>query len=346
MTASATLGAPAAPPPPPRRRRVLPIILSLLVVVVGLVIAFLPATTKKANGEIFAETADEASPNGFTPSIANPMPAPASNLPPPPVPLTSKATPKVAGTVPGLYGGVQDAASCNADALVTYLDQSPDRRSAFASALDIGAGDVRPYVTGLISVVLRVDTRITEFGFAANRAVPRQAVLQSGTSVLVDKAGVPRVRCSSGNPLAEPRAVSGSPRYRGPQWSGFRPGGGVVVARTPPATAIIIIDLRNGIIIVRAGPGAGDITLVDFPRVLRQGQRATVTGRDWPPGTAITITFDTPPVTLGTTNAGGDGSFATTVTIPRDAPPGLHTITMSGGGAQSPMQVYVVGRAA
>lgn len=48
-------------------------------------------------------------------------------------------------------------------------------------------------------------------------------MLQTGTAVLVDNHGVPRVRCACGNPLTPPVEVQGNARLTGPRWTGFQP---------------------------------------------------------------------------------------------------------------------------
>ena len=60
------------------------------------------------------------------------------------------------------------------------------------------------YIRELRPVTLTRDTRVTNHSFVDGRAVAFQSILQAGTAVLVDKDGVPVVRCRCGNPLLEP----------------------------------------------------------------------------------------------------------------------------------------------
>lgn len=54
----------------------------------------------------------------------------------------------------------------------------------------------------------RADTRVTNHGFADGRATEIQSILQAGTAVFVDDTGLPVVKCSCGNPLGRPAALS------------------------------------------------------------------------------------------------------------------------------------------
>ncbi len=123
----------------------------------------------------------------------------------------------VAGTSPGLYGGTGDISRCDADALVGFLDENPDKAEAWAGAVDIDAGEIADYVGTLEPLVLLHDTRVTNHGFSGGRATPHQSVLQAGTAVLADSTGVPRTRCACGNPLAPPE-VTDSEETAGPSW--------------------------------------------------------------------------------------------------------------------------------
>ncbi len=99
------------------------------------------------------------------------------------------------------------------------------------------------FVGGLTGVVLRGDTRVTDHGFVTDHPSIYQALLQTGSAVLVDHFGVPRVRCLSGDPLTPPVAVTITPRYVGAHWQGFAPGAvTVVAAASRPITAFVLTD--------------------------------------------------------------------------------------------------------
>jgi len=52
-----------------------------------------------------------------------------------------------------------------------------------------------------------------------------------------------------------------------------------------------------------------------LPVLLRPADPVNVTGRGFPPGTVVTVRYDTPAVVLGTTTADGGGNISTTVAI-------------------------------
>jgi hypothetical protein len=326
------------------------LILAVILLVVGVAV-FLGSRGGKAAAaaEIFLESSDSPGTSTFTPSIAA---APAAKQAPTatttPAPSASGLT-KAAGGAPGLYGGQRDVPSCNAAALISYLEANPDRARPWAAALGINAADVRAYVNTLTPALLRVDTRITDYGFANGKAVPRQSILQAGTAVLLDRTAFPRVRCQSGNPLGEPQAVSSSPVYTNPPWTGFSPTTVIIVTPAPTTVVIVLVDVTTGAIFVRI---PGSLVLIDIDRppdgivlvIVEPGGPARITGANWPPGTPVTITFDNPAVLLGTATADGAGNIAADVTIPLEAAPGVHTVTIAGGGFSVPQAVYVIPR--
>ena len=168
---------------------------------------------------------------------------------------TLAATPQVEGNQPGLYGGTQDQQTCDPAALVAFLEQDPDKAAAWASVLDITPAGIADYVATLTPVVLRVDTRVTNHGYANGVATPRQAVLQAGTAVLVDNTGAPRVRCSCGNPLLEPEPLGGTlptalaantVTLVGQPWPGWNPQQVVVVNANLVINQFIVWNLTDG----------------------------------------------------------------------------------------------------
>ena len=122
----------------------------------------------------------------------------------------------VGGATLGLYGGTRSQV-CNTEVMATFFDAHPDRAAAWARAQGIAVSQIRPFLRSLTPVVLRTDTAVTNHGFRNGTANAYQAVLQSGTAVLVDEHGVPRVRCACGNPLDQPTA-RGHIRFTGQPW--------------------------------------------------------------------------------------------------------------------------------
>ena len=83
-------------------------------------------------------------------------------------------------------------------------------------------GQGHPLVPQTLSpVVLTQDTRVTDHGFDSGQPRPFQSVLQTGTAVLIDDRGVPRVRCACGNPLAEPQSAT-KQEFTGAAWKTFK----------------------------------------------------------------------------------------------------------------------------
>jgi uncharacterized protein DUF6777 len=287
---------PSGPPPGPpsgpggqrsddeRRRRAL-----LVAGIIGLVVVILLAVVfisrgsddgtdpvAAGSGEIFLEPAAEPGADPFTNSAAEPAPsstvplaepvslapnvtAPKLDAPATTAPDGRTGTKSFAGGTPGLYGGTRDKASCDKEKMVSFLQANPAKASAWADAQGIGVDEVPAFIRGLTPVVLRGDTRVTNHGFAGGRATARQSVLEAGTAVLVDQYGEPRAKCACGNPLLPPRAVPTAPRYTGPKWPKFTPGGvTVVIKNTTIIKNITIIDITTGTPFGRpTGPNPG-----------------------------------------------------------------------------------------
>ena len=154
------------------------------------------------------------------PADSGPPPAPA------PPPNSEPGTiPSVDGSEPGVFGGTMNQTTCDAEGLITFLGQDPDRAGAWAGVVKIAADDIPAFIRDLTPVLLRADTRVTDHRYVDGSVAPRQAVLEQGTAVLVNKFGEPTVRCYSGNPLLAPIATPVAPRYVGPAELQSRPPG-------------------------------------------------------------------------------------------------------------------------
>ncbi|MFF3849159.1 DUF6777 domain-containing protein [Streptomyces sp. NPDC002328] len=191
-------------------------------------------------GEVFLQAAGGTGPDPFTESTATDSSVPPTTTAS--VTAFDTATPSanalrgVDGATPGLYGGTRSVAACDVEKQITALQAQPAKNSAFASVAGVGPGAVPAYLRSLTPVKLRMDTRVTNHGYRDGAATPYQAVLQSGTAVLVDAHGVPRVRCACGNPLTPPVAQRTTPRTTGEPWPGYRAANVVVI--TPSATVV------------------------------------------------------------------------------------------------------------
>lgn len=226
-----------------------------VVVVVALVAGFviLSGDDEAAAAEVFLEPATSIGEDPFTDSVAegsgpvvpeDAADAADENPPASAVQATSAAT-------PGLYGGTRDAASCNRRQLVEFLQVNREKGAAWAGVLGIQVGEIETYVQELTPVTLINDVRVTNHGYSSGRATVIQSVLQSGTAVLVDKFGTPRVRCSCGNPLKPPVAV-GKPVYTGPRWQWWNPGHVTVISTTTVIIdTFVLTDIPSGTIFTR-----------------------------------------------------------------------------------------------
>jgi hypothetical protein len=112
--------------------------------------------------------------------------------------------------------------------------------------VDVRVSGIRDYMATLTDVVLQRDTRVTNHRFVAGAAKPIQSILEAGTAVLVDRFGVPKVRCKCGNPLAAPAPVRGTPAYSGTAWKGFDPTNVVEVVARKAIDTFVLVDLRTG----------------------------------------------------------------------------------------------------
>ncbi|WP_367325407.1 DUF6777 domain-containing protein [Streptomyces sp. HUAS ZL42] len=195
-------------------------------------------------GEVFLQAAGKSGPDPFTPSTATDNTAP----PVSPSATATESAPanavrSVGGGTAGLYGGSQRVSSCDVEKQVKYMQAAPSKSKAFASVAGVDTAQVPSYLRSLTPVQLRMDTRVTNHGYNDGTATGYQAVLQTGTAVLVDGHGVPRVRCACGNPLTPPVAQQGTPKPKGDTWASYRSSNVVVVS--PSVTVINVFVLYD-----------------------------------------------------------------------------------------------------
>lgn len=143
-----------------------------------------------------------------------------AGLSPPPGATAAGGPPTYQGSLPGLYGGTLNYATCDAAKLVSFLQANPGKVAAWAGVLGIPTTQIGAYVSHLTPVLLRTDTRVTNHGYANGHATTLQSVLQAGTAVFVDRYGQPVVKCYCGNPLTPPTLYQ-APVYVGPRWTTF-----------------------------------------------------------------------------------------------------------------------------
>lgn len=147
------------------------------------------------------------------------------------------------GDSPGLYGRADGA--CDPDALAVAL-RAAGRDTVWARAQGRADGDAAAVLAALTPLVLRVDVLVDEHGWVGSADRTHRAVLQAGSAVLVDDRGVPRVRCTGGNPLAPPAAALGDD-VTGTPWRWFA--ASTVATVTPadrPLAGFAVVDLETG----------------------------------------------------------------------------------------------------
>ena len=153
----------------------------------------------------------------------------------------------VAGNTPGLFGGTQNS-SCDQDQISRFLQSHPDKGAAWAEAEGISTSDIPTYLHQLTPVLLRADSYITNHGFRDGELTSYPAVLQSGTAVLVDGYGTPRVKCYCGNPISAPPRHQPT-HFEGRPWSRFAP---VTVIVIQPAPVVVqnltVINIQNNVV--------------------------------------------------------------------------------------------------
>lgn len=241
-----------------------------------------------ARGELFLEPVADPGPDAFMSSVAaQPLasvtPLPVEHPPPPATGDTAAAEQDTDGddagvtqvtgveaTRPGLYGGTRDNSSCDVERMINFLETNTAQAQAFADVQGIDPQTLPTYLRGLTPVVLRADTLVINHGFSDGRATPRQSVLQTGTAVLVDGFGIPRVRCGCGNPLLPPQAPTANPTLTGSTWTGFDVNQIITVVNTTNINIdkFVIIDLNTNEPFEREPglppDGPDDTTITDF----------------------------------------------------------------------------------
>lgn len=107
------------------------------------------------------------------------------------------------GDTPGLYGGSKQPTLCDVVRLREFLTDPANERKAqaWAAALSITTAEIPGYLDRLTPVLLRHDTLVQNHDYKKGKAVPFNALLQTGIAILVDAEGLPAVKCSCGNPL-------------------------------------------------------------------------------------------------------------------------------------------------
>ncbi|MFD7613695.1 DUF6777 domain-containing protein [Streptomyces sp. NPDC059828] len=221
----------------------------------------------EARQQVQLQPASELGPDPFTPSTATlagaagPPSSPRAAASASPAPGSSQlgAVRTVLGSTPGLYGGTRSIASCDVEQQIRFLTADANKGRAFAHGAGVSQEDLPEFLRGLTPVVLRADARVTGHSYRAGSAQRFQSVLQSGTAVLVDEHGSPRVRCASGSPLASPVIESGATEEQGREWPGYDPDRVVVITRSADVIkTLVIADVAGNAWLARSSGTDGE----------------------------------------------------------------------------------------
>jgi hypothetical protein len=202
--------------------------------------------TPIGEGEVLLEPINAPVPNQFTErTTTGTEPTVQTAAMPAGVPARATSGGQVNGNAPGLYGGTGNVAVCDRDQLIAFLEANPAKARAFAGVLGITSSQIRDYVNSLTPVVLTTDTLVLNHGYSNGKATPRNAVLQAGTAVLIDKYGIPRVKCNCGNPLLPP-TITKAARIRGTRWPGFQTTKVTKVTSAEVVNIFVIVNVTTG----------------------------------------------------------------------------------------------------
>jgi hypothetical protein len=107
--------------------------------------------------------------------------------------------PRSAVGVPLLPGdGVE---ICDLDEMIEQFESDREIAEAFASVHGIAATSIGEYLRSLTAGYVLDTVDVISYGFSGGFAQPYDTTLVAGTAMLVDRDGLPRVRCRCANPL-------------------------------------------------------------------------------------------------------------------------------------------------
>ncbi|WP_328883140.1 DUF6777 domain-containing protein [Streptomyces sp. NBC_00299] len=156
------------------------------------------------------------------------------------------------GDTPGLYGGSKQPTICDVVRLEEFLTDPANERKAqaWAAALSISAAEIPGYLGRLTAVLLRHDTLVKNHDYKKGKAVPFNALLQTGIAILVDERGLPAVKCSCGNPLRPFEGDTTRIRVefddRNEEWKGYEKSSVVAVRpATRKVEQLALVDVQE-----------------------------------------------------------------------------------------------------
>jgi hypothetical protein len=172
------------------------------------------------------------------------------------------------GTSPGAYGAIERGDVCDVGGIAAQLAVDDRSALAWATAYGIDTAEIPAVLESLTPVVLLRDTVVTDHGYFGSRVAARLAILQRGTTVLIDELGRPAVRCMSGSPLRSAPPLPSGVVVEGEGWRGFSlERVQTVPAAIRPASTFTLIDVETGLPLVRAAGVNGALTSLAGPLV-------------------------------------------------------------------------------
>ncbi|MGW1754608.1 DUF6777 domain-containing protein [Streptomyces mirabilis] len=166
-----------------------------------------------------------------------------------PAPAPDPSAAPGTGTGTGVWGGTTQPGTCAVAKLKKFLTDPKNSAKAqeWARVLQINTDQIPSYIDQLTPVVLRHDTLVTNHDYKNGKAVSYAALLQAGIAILVDRQGLPAVKCSCGNPLLpfEGKASKTDVRFDhgNKKWADYRQDRVVVVQPPPGAQEIHKLQL-------------------------------------------------------------------------------------------------------
>lgn len=171
-------------------------------------------------------------------------------------------SPKVVSAATTTAYASASTAPCDVEKLITDLKGDDAARAAWARLMEVRDDQVEETLRSLTPLVLARDTAVTNTSYAKGAATRFQAILQAGTPVLVDRAGLPRVKCSCGNPLLPPEQ-GGDVALEGKRWENFDPAAVIEVDAAAKAGTVSVLDLASNKRNRLELPGSGQTVNLD-----------------------------------------------------------------------------------
>lgn len=220
--------------------------------------------------------ADQTSPDGFTTSVASGNPSETLKQPhvrrkgsssgtdgaTPTAPVSLSDTTSEVGDASGMYGSPGgEGAVCDTASLVSMITRDKTRARVWSGLLGTTPDKIRPTIAAMTSLILRSDTLVMNSDYKNGKAIQYPAVLQAGTAVLVDRYGVPKVKCNCGNPLAQAPTERPS-KISGKSWREWNGSATEVTKAKSKITSFSTTDVSTGKP-ARVKPGSDVATVKD-----------------------------------------------------------------------------------